>query len=104
MEQLYVFATPAEVLAHAADWCEQMRERHACGGWADTPPPATPADFLAWWADEAAIQEDQAAATMDNWELHLGHVHAALTLHWLCAQLRCLGVTPAPLPWEVAHA
>lgn len=74
--------------------------RHACGAWT-TPAPVTPADFLAWIEDEAALQEEQAADHPGEYDDRFAE---ALILRSLACHLRCLGVTPSPLPWEVADA
>jgi hypothetical protein len=93
--------SPATVLAYAErllgiqTW---LTERAAHGAW---PPPASPADYLAWIEDEAAIQEEQAA---DHPDERAGRLYQALVLRAVATHLRCMGVVPIPLPWEVHDA
>lgn len=69
-------------------------ERASYGEW---PVPESPADYLMWIEDEAEIQEAGAEAhpyEADTWTTY------AIALRKFAADLRELGVTPSPKPWE----
>jgi hypothetical protein len=75
-----------------------LTERAACGDW---PVPETVSQYLGWIEDEAAIQEQQAA---DHPDERQDRLYQAISLRVIACALRCLGVQPSPLPWEVVHA
>jgi hypothetical protein len=77
-----------------------MADRAACGDW---PTPVKPSEHLAWWEDEATMQEDNAEMETERGLA----THAEITRDYaakireFCTDLRELGVMPSALPWNV---
>jgi hypothetical protein len=71
-------------------------ERATSGEW---PVPATPADFMAWFIDEAEIQRDLVEDEHDAHEIG-GRLSYAEKLDAIVGRLAAQGITPGKLPWE----
>jgi hypothetical protein len=71
-------------------------ERAANGEW---PQPATPADFMAWFIDEAEIQRDLIEDEHDAQEIK-GRLAYADKLDTIVGRLAAQGITPGVLPWQ----
>ena len=76
-----------------------MQDRAACGEW---PIPESPEDMLAWFEDEAKIQDDSAGFFSQRGNNEDSNVHSrfARAIRETCLQLRNLGVKPSVLPWD----
>ncbi len=71
-------------------------ERALCGEW---PRPSTVADYLFWIEDEARIQQ---AYRPDDPEQAAEQRFYVEALQELALELRGLGFSPSPPPWEAA--
>ena len=77
--------------------CSMAQDRVACGGWPE-PSPWTPEDYLAWIEDEAKTQEKQCMDSAEESQKEYTKL-----LRQAARELRDVGVTPIPLPWEAIH-